>query len=306
MYYIVYGFLYLLSLLPMRVLYIFSDGLYLLLYYLIGYRKKVVMDNLMIVFPEKTKAEHVKIAKEFYLNFIDSFVEVIKLLSASDAFLQRRFTANTDALNELYKSGKACQIHLGHTFNWEWGQLVLKTLTPYKLMVVYMPITNAIFEKIFYKLRTRNGSIFLPSTSMKTAMLRYVGTQYLLGLVADQNPGKLQTAYWLDFFGKPTAFVSGPEKGARLSDLPVVFAYIEKPRRGYYNAVIEVATENAGKLPEGELTLKYAHYLEEVIRRNPSMWLWSHKRWKYDWDEQYEANWIGTGKPLSSDKEEIN
>jgi len=264
------------------------------------------MDNLMIVFPEKTKAEHVKIAKEFYLNFIDSFVEVIKLLSASDAFLQRRFTANTDALNELYKSGKACQIHLGHTFNWEWGQLVLKTLTPYKLMVVYMPITNAIFEKIFYKLRTRNGSIFLPSTSMKTAMLRYVGTQYLLGLVADQNPGKLQTAYWLDFFGKPTAFVSGPEKGARLSDLPVVFAYIEKPRRGYYNAVIEVATENAGKLPEGELTLKYAHYLEEVIRRNPSMWLWSHKRWKYDWDEQYEANWIGTGKPLSSDKEEIN
>ncbi len=292
MYYIVYALLYLLSLLPMRALYILADGIYILIYYVLGYRKKVVMSNLLIAFPEKTEAERIKIAKQFYLSFIDSLIETIKLMSASEKFLQKRFTANVDVINELYKTGKACQLHLGHTFNWEWGQLVLRPLTPYKLMVVYMPISNKIFDKIFYKLRTRSGSIFLPATDMKTAMLRHVDTQYLLGLVADQSPGKLTSAYWLNFFGRPTAFVSGPEKSARLIDLPVVFAYMEKPKRGHYRAVIELAAADASKLPEGELTLKYSHYLEEVIRRNPSMWLWSHRRWKHGWKDEYAANWI--------------
>ena len=293
MYYIVYGFLYVLSLLPMRALYIFSDCIYLLLYYVIRYRRDVVMSNLQIAFPQKTEAERVKIAKQFYLNFIDSFVEVIKLFSADDKFLKNRFTINTDVLNELYKQGKACQVHLGHTFNWEWGQLALSQLTAFKIMVVYMPISNPAFEKLFYKLRTRTGNIFLPATNMRAAMVPYNEKQYLLALVADQNPGNLNSAYWLDFFNKPTAFVSGPEKAARLKNLPVVFAYIEKPRRGYYHAVMELATADASSLPEGELTVRYVRYLENVIRRHPSMWLWSHRRWKHSWKEEYVQQWIG-------------
>ena len=286
----------------MRVLYILSDCFYLLIYYVLGYRKKVVMENLQIVFPEKTELERIKIAKQFYRNFIDSFIEVIKLLSASNSFLEKRFKiSNIEVLNNQYKSGKSCQIHLGHTFNWEWGQFVLQMLTPYKLIVVYMPITNSVFEKLFYKLRTRSGSIFLPATSMKSAMVHYKGTQYLLGLVADQSPGSIGSAYWLDFFGRPTAFVSGPEKGARLNSIPVVFAHIEKPRRGYYHAVIKLATTDAGKLPEKELTINYVRYLEEVIRNNPPMWLWSHRRWKHEWKKEYEETWIDT-KPSPSNK----
>jgi Kdo2-lipid IVA lauroyltransferase/acyltransferase len=300
MYYIVYALLYVLSLLPMRILYVLADGIYFLVYHVFRYRRKVVMDNLLIAFPEKTEAERIRIAKKFYLNFIDSFIEFIKLLSANDEFLKKRFTINIDVVNELYKTGKACQIHLGHTFNWEWGQLVLRTLTPYKLMVVYMPITNAVFDRLFYKLRTRNGSIFLPSTSMRSAMMPHNDTQYLLGLVTDQNPSNPKSAYWLNFFGKPTAFVTGPEKAARLKSLPVTFAYIEKPRRGYYNAVIELAAQDASQLPGGELTVKYARYLETVIRRNPSMWLWSHRRWKHDWENKYIDNWVDSEKPLQS------
>ncbi len=258
------------------------------------------MGNLEIAFPEKTEAERIHIAKQFYLNFIDSLIETIKLISADDEFLKKRFTINTVAINELYKTGKTCQIHLGHTFNWEWGQLVLHTLTPYKLMVVYSPITNKIFDKIFYKIRTRNGSIFLPSTSMRSAMVVHNDTQYLLGLVTDQSPSNPKAAYWLNFFGRPTAFVSGPEKAARLKDLSVAFAYMEKPKRGYYNAVIEIVTQDAGLLPEGELTFKYARYLEDVIRRNPSMWLWSHRRWKHGWKDVYLDTWIDTEKPLDS------
>jgi KDO2-lipid IV(A) lauroyltransferase len=300
MYYIVYALLYVLSLLPMRILYVLADGIYFLVYHVFRYRRKVVMANLLIAFPEKREAERIQIAKKFYLNFIDSFIEFIKLLSASDEFLKKRFTVNIDVVNELYKTGKACQIHLGHTFNWEWGQLVLHTLTPYKLMVVYMPITNAVFDRLFYKLRTRNGSIFLPSTNMRSAMIPHNETQYLLGLVTDQNPSNPKSAYWLNFFGKPTAFVTGPEKAARLKSLPVTFAYIEKPRRGYYNAVIELASQDASQLPPGELTVKYARYLETVIRRNPSMWLWSHRRWKHDWENTYIDNWVDTEKPLQA------
>ena len=292
MYYLFYGFLYLVSLLPMRILYFISDAIYGLVYYIIGYRKKVVMSNLAIAFPDKTVPQREKIAKKFYHNLIDSFIEVIKLVSANDAFLQKRFTADVTVLNDLYETGQSCQIHLGHTFNWEWGHLILAKLTKYKIMVVYMPITNAVMEKLFYKLRTRSGNVFLPATNMKDAMCPYRQTQYALGLVADQNPGNITAAYWCNFLGKPTPFVSGPEKGARASGMPVVFACIQKKRRGYYHATMKLATSDSSLLPEGELTLSYVRYLEEVIYRTPDMWLWSHRRWKHTWKPEYASQWI--------------
>src|ERR1700733_11954386 len=156
MYYLLYGLLYLVSLLPMRLLYLLSDGIYLFVYYVLKYRRDLVMGNLLLAFPEKTEAERIRIAKKLYHNFIDFFVEVIKLVSAGDAFLQKRFTADTGELGELYKTGKSCQLHLGHTFNWEWGHLVLTGLTKYQILVVYMPISNAALERLYYRLRTRN------------------------------------------------------------------------------------------------------------------------------------------------------
>jgi len=104
----------------MRILYIISDGIYGLIYYIIGYRKKVVMNNLLIAFPEKTESERIRIAKKFYRNFIDSFIEVIKLVSASDAFLQKRFSVNMEALDELYKTGKSCQLHTQYRYHVSW------------------------------------------------------------------------------------------------------------------------------------------------------------------------------------------
>src|SRR5262249_35057251 len=157
MYYLVYGSLYLISLLPMRVLYLLSDFLYVIIYYGIGYRRKVVMDNLRNAFPEKSETELILIAKKFYHNFIDSFVEVIKLISASESWLHKRFTVDAGVLDALHATGKSCQMHLGHTFNWEWGQIVMSKLTSFKILVVYMPIGNKVFERLFYHLRTRSG-----------------------------------------------------------------------------------------------------------------------------------------------------
>jgi Kdo2-lipid IVA lauroyltransferase/acyltransferase len=299
MYYILFGFFYMLSLLPMRILYIISDGIYGVVYYVIGYRKKVVMQNLEIAFPEKTNAERVKIAKAFYHNLLDSFMETIKLVTASRSFLEKRVTANWEVLDPLFKTGKSCQLHLGHTFNWEWGHHVLSNHTKYQVLVVYMPLSNALLEKLMYHLRVRHGNKFIAAGNMSKSMETFKDTQYLLGLVADQSPGNLNNAYWMNFFDRPTGFVSGPEKGARAGDLPVLFTSIIKPKRGYYQAYLEVACEDPSVLKEGELTLQYARYMEKVIRANPEMWLWSHRRWKHDWNQIYIKNWIGKDLPGS-------
>jgi KDO2-lipid IV(A) lauroyltransferase len=297
MYYLIYGLFYLLSLLPMRVLYFISDGIYLVVYYMIGYRKKVVMDNLEIAFPEKTNEERIKIAKAFYHNLLDSFIETIKLVSASSRFLEKRIKVNWEVLEPLYATGKSCQLHLGHTFNWEWCHQVMSANTKYQPLVVYMPLSNPAMEKLMYKLRVKHGTKFIPASNMSKFMETFKDTQYILGLVADQSPGNPDSAYWMNFFGRPTAFVPGPEKGARAGNLPVLFAYILKPKRGYYHAVLEVATEDPSTLKEGELTLRYAHFMEKVIRANPEMWLWSHRRWKRIWDPSYAKNWFGEGIP---------
>lgn len=295
MYYFTYGFLYLLSLLPMRVLYMLSDFIYGIIYYVIGYRRKVVMDNLRQAFPEKPEAELGVISKKFYHNFIDSFIEVIKLLSAGESWLRKRFTVDVQVLDEVYATGRSCQVHLGHTFNWEWGQIVLTHLTRYKVLVVYMPISNKVFEKLFYRIRTRSGNGFLPAPQVREAIIPYLSSQYLLALVADQSPGNMKTSYWIDFMGRPTPFASGPEKTARNGNLPVVFASIHKPRRGYYHGTMHLACMDAEGLPEGELTRKYVRYLESVIHDRPDMWLWSHRRWKHAWKSEYESMRIDEG-----------
>ena len=257
------------------------------------------MKNLEIAFREKSNAERVKIAKEFYHNLLDSFIETIKLVSASRRFLEKRVTANWEVLDNLFKTGKSCQLHLGHTFNWEWGHHVLSCHTKYQVLVVYMPLSNAVLEKLMYHLRVRHGNKFIAAGNMSKSKETFKDIRYLLGLVADQSPGNINNAYWMNFFGKPTGFVSGPEKGARAGNLPVLFTSIVKPKRGYYRAFLEVACEDPCALKEGELTLRYARYMEKVIRSNPEMWLWSHRRWKHSWNQAYAKNWIGENLPGS-------
>jgi KDO2-lipid IV(A) lauroyltransferase len=245
------------------------------------------MNNLLIAFPEKTEKERIAIAKKFYKNLMDMFIETIKMLSVSDKFLMKRIKGNWDVVNAIYPTGKSVQVHLGHNFNWEWGNTVFVKETPFKLLAVYMPIANKIFEKLFYKLRTRNGAIFLRATHMKEEFLPYRNSQYLLGLIADQNPGHPGNAWWFNFFGRPTPFLKGPAKAAIVNDTAVVFAFIHKPRRGYYEAVFKLAEENPASSTEEELTKKFVLYMEDVIRQYPESWLWSHRRWKWEWKEEY-------------------
>lgn len=287
MYYFVYGILYLISLLPLRILFLFSDLAYFIVYHAAGYRKKIVLDNLSIAFPEKTPQERKQIAKKFYRNFTDNFIETVKLVSAGKNFISRHYTGDMKLFYDLHKKGKKCQVHLGHNFNWEIANLAMAFYTPYTLLTVYMPINNKIIDRLFKKIRSRTGAVLLPATEMRTAMVPWRNKQFMLALVADQNPGVPSKGYWLNFFGRRTPFVTGPEKGARANDAAVVFVHFTKPKRGYYQIHSELAALDSRSLPEMEITKNYIEYLERVIRANPEMWLWSHRRWKHQWKPEY-------------------
>ena len=293
MYYVVYGLLYLLSLLPLWLLYGLSDAVAFFLYAVIRYRRGIVLANLETAFPEKTAAERLRIAKRFYCNFVDNFIETIKLLSASKAFLRKRLVMdNPELLDHFYDQGRKVQAHLGHMFNWELGNAAIPLFTRYPFLVAYMPVENKIFERLFLHLRSRTGSIPLPATKMQRAILPYRNSQYILALVADQSPGGPENSYWLNFFGQPTPFVRGPERGARIGDIPAIFVRFYKHRRGYYGVELITIAEHPGQLPEGELTRRYRSLLEAAIRQQPDGWLWSHKRWKFAWKPEYGPFWI--------------
>ncbi len=287
MYYLVYGFLYILSLLPLRVLFVFSDFIYFIIYYVVGYRKKIVLNNLSIAFPEKTEKEREQIAKQFYHNLTDTFIETIKLIGASRGFIQRHVTADYSIFEKLHAEGRSSQVHLGHNFNWEFVQHAFALYAKQPFLGVYMPMESKVFNRIFIKMRSRFGTILLPATDMRKAMIPWRNKEYILGLVADQNPGDPARAFWVNFFGRPTPFVTGPENGARLNNLVVVFCHITKAKRGHYIIHFQLAEENPLEQPKGALTKTYVHFLEKTIRANPEMWLWSHRRWKHGWKEEY-------------------
>jgi KDO2-lipid IV(A) lauroyltransferase len=239
------------------------------------------MGNLNIAFPEKSVEEHEEIAKQFYHNLIDTFMETIKFVSWKYEDAARRFEFNDAGLEAAYKCGKPIHVIGMHNFNWEFVNWILSKRSKYPFLAIYMPIVQKDFNKIIYEMRSRYGTILLPATNFKRSMIPWVGKQHVMASAADQSPGNPKNAFWVDFFGRETAFVTGPEKGARVNDAAVVFAHFYSVRRGYYKMDTTLYTEHALELPEGKLTHDYAKYIETCLRERPSNYLWSHRRWKH-------------------------
>ena len=287
MYYVVYGLLYVVSLLPLRVLYLFSDLAFFFVYRVKGYRKQLVMNNLLIAFPEKTEAERKQIAKDFYLNFTDTFIESIKMLSISKKNVVRRSDCEFEYINELIDKGNNIHIMAGHQFNWEFANIVYAMRLRIPFVGLYAPIGNKIFDRIFYKVRSRYGTILISTRDFIKKMHNVFTEQYILALAADQNPGNASNAYWLNFFGKPAPFVKGPGKGAVKNNTAVVYVGFEKVKRGHYAFhIVPIAANGSDHTPE-ELTILYKEALEKAIRKNPSNYLWTHRRWRHEWKEEY-------------------
>ncbi len=287
MYHIVYSIFWLFSLLPFRILYLFSDGIYLLIYYLFKYRRDLVLNNLLIAFPEKTDSERNKIAKQFYRNLIDTFVESIKFISISKKQIEKHATVDFELIHQLTEKGSNIHIMGGHQFNWEYGNALFAMNLKIPFVGIYMPIQNKYLEKIFFNFRSKYGTVLISATDFKTNAYDVFSKQYTLGLVADQNPGVPSNAYWMNFFGKPAPFISGPGKGAVKNNTAVVIVGFSKIKRGYYHFAPILITENGALFTPEQLTVSYKNELEKIIRKDPANYLWSHRRWKYDWKPEY-------------------
>ena len=283
-YILLYGF----SLIPLKGLYFISDVLAFLVYHWFGYRKQVVLSNLAIAFPEKSSKERTAIAKAFYRNFTDAMLESIKLISAGNALIDRMFVFDPALMKVFEGTEKNIQIHALHNFNWEIVNLGISKALKQPFLGVYQPIINPFFEDLFKKIRTRNGTILIPANDFKNNFIPHQGKQYILALVADQNPGNPAKAWWLNFFGKPAPFVMGPEKAARTRDTVVVFGTCYKIKRGLYTFSAQRITDDPASLEPGALTKLYIKYLEDRIRERPDNYLWSHRRWKHPFKPGYK------------------
>lgn len=293
MYYIIYGFLFLLSLLPFPVIYFLSDGIYFFIYYVFGYRKKIVLSNLRIAFPQKSDAELKRIRKKFYHNLADTFMEIIKLISMSEKTFDKRCKGDFSIIDELIKKGKNVQLHAGHQFNWEFGGLFMsKSIKTIPSYAIYMPLNNKAMEKLFLKFRQKYGTVFIKATEFKERRDEIFKERFALFLGADQNPGKPASAYWQNYFSKPAPFITGPEVGGIKNNTAIVFVRSKIIRRGHYVLECSLCTENAASTSHGEITNAFRDYLEKIIREEPDNYLWTHRRWKWDYKNEYKENWI--------------
>jgi KDO2-lipid IV(A) lauroyltransferase len=276
-FYIFFGINWIMTLLPLSVLYFFSDFIYLLLYYFPSYRRKVVATNLKNSFPAKTDEELKIIEKKFYRHLADLVVEIFKLTHMNKAQMMRRFTVtNIEILDKLLAEKRDTIAVLGHYNNWEW-MTILPNYTKYKAVSIYKPLQNKYFDKFLNNLRSKNEMVLTPMSSIIRELLndRKNNINTLSAFISDQIPARGDIKFWTTFLNQDTAVYLGAEKVASKYDMAIVYFHIQKIKRGYYNLNIELLFEHTAGLPE------YLKRLEEIINEKPEYWIWSHRRWKH-------------------------
>ena len=285
-YALIYSWVKIHALLPMRALYVLSDILYVLVYRIIRYRVKVVHKNLTNSFPEKSEAELLKLEREFYHHFADYIVETIKLAHISLEELQRRaYLRNPELVDQLMAEGHTCFILLmGHYGNWEWFSGSTSRFKDSRIYQIYRPLSNKAFDQLFIHLRTQFGSygIKKQDTVREVIQLKKDKTPCVVIFIADQTPSRNNLHYWTTFLNQDSAILTGPERLAKKLNLPVIFLDTKQVKRGYYTVDMKLLTDHPKDTPDNWITEQYARLMEKCILRNPAGWLWTHKRWKYN------------------------
>lgn len=280
-YYIITPFIFLLSLLPLSILYLFSRGVYFILFYVLKYRKKVVLENLHNSFPEKGEKEQQNIAKAFYKHLADLVVEIIKSFSISSKKLGKQFKVEDPSFFDEYIEKKQPVILLsGHTGNWEWTSLYFCLAFDIKAFGIYRPLSDKGFDKLFFNMRSRFSAIPIKMRDTYKIMLEAKDEASVFALIADQSPPP-EGATWLPFLHQETAFFNGPGKLAIKNNFPVVYLGVEKVKRGQYIIHLDKITDNPKEKEPDDIIKAFSKHLENDIREQPANWLWSHKRWKH-------------------------
>lgn len=280
---ITYPVIWIISRLPMRILYIFSDFFFFILYYIIGYRKKVVENNLKTAFPSKNKDEINKISKKFFKHFVDIIFESIKAFTISKKEIQKRYTyVNPELVNKYAKQGKSIALVGAHQANWEWAFAMTFHLD-INCYGAYKKIQNPYFEKVIKKSRTKFGFEGVPTTlfnkSISERNSQKLKTLYIL--LSDQSPQVRKTRYWANFLNTKVPVHTGAEVLAKKYDLVVINMNTTKVKRGYFKTEFELITDTPNDFEDFQITDKYLEITQKNIQKQPEYYLWSHNRFKH-------------------------
>jgi len=289
-YILLYPIMWLTSLLPLWWLYFYSSILFVIAYYIVGYRKKVVKDNLRLVFPEKTSAEINSIARSFYKHLCDIVFETIKTLTISEKEATRRYQfENLEVLDQLYKKDKSILMMCGHYASWEWVG-ILDHQNPYKGFAVYKKLVNPYFDRMVKKIRERFGAGLVANTKIASTLYRhhFKGVKTMSLILSDQSP-KLGAFKQRDtFMGIDVPVFTGTEELAKKLDFAALYLKVRKVKRGYYSVSFVVLAENPKEYEDYQITRLFLDEIEKQIHEAPEYYLWSHKRWKHRIMDKHE------------------
>jgi len=289
LYYFLFGIWFLLSLLPLRILYIFSDLLYLIICYIVRYRHRIIWKNLSKSFPEKQKEELRKIEKRFYRWFCDYIVETIKLMSMNSKQLKKRMVfTGTELIDHYTSDGRSCGIYLGHYGEWEWiTSLPLWIGKKAQCMQIYHPLESKRFDNLFKYVREKQGALCVPMAETLRRVVTYQQKKQpiVMGYISDQVPFWNNIHHWHNFLHHDTPVLTGSEKVMKAADQVVFYGDVSRIKRGYYRCEMRLLTDTPKAVPDYGITDMYFEELEKTICRDPSLYLWSHNRWKRTHEE---------------------
>lgn len=283
LYYFLVLILWLIALLPFKILYFISDILYLILFYVFKYRKSIVISNLHNSFPKKSSDEIKKLTKQYYKNLCDLIIEIVKLNTITRKQLLKRIRFNNyEIIDEYFDKEKSIIAAIGHCGNWEWVSMVMAMIGKYKVYGIVKPLNNKFFEKYLVRLRSKfNKDNLISFQETFREMIKNKNNLTIYIFAADQTPTKNEINYWSHFLNQETPVYLGTEKTAKYLDFVVLFMDIQRYKRGYYEVSISTITDKPKQTKEYEITEGHIHKLEEAIKKNPDNWLWSHRRWKH-------------------------
>lgn len=277
----IFALLKLLARLPLRVLYLFSDLAYFIVYYFVKYRRGVVRDNLTSAFPQKSIKEIIKIEKEFYRYLGDQIVESLKLLHMPDIELRKRVkVVNYSAVNEILEANRNAVVLMGHYNNWEWVQEITKYFIPSVFMVsIYHPLNDKTWDEIFKTMRSRWGAHIVPQKSAPRVLLSKANMPWVCGFIADGYNWQKHDNNWIEFLNHKTWFIYGPEEIGNKTGAEYFYLEMLRIKRGHYEIKFHpLKPENIDKpFPH---TRQFWLEFQKTIEKAPAYWLWSHKRWK--------------------------
>lgn len=279
-YFFISGFAHL----PLKIQYFFSDFIFLIVYYIVRYRRDVVKTNLEKSFPEKTEKERNKIAWKFYRHFCDYIIESVALIGMNANEITKRYKySNIELVNNLYDRGKGIILAIGHYNNWEW-YAGLQLHTKLQIVGIYKPLSNPYFNKLIISLREKFGGHAISITSSLKHMMEYHNQHILTitGFLTDQRPMAKYIEYWTTFLNQETPVLLGVEKIGKKLDYAILYGHTRKLKRGYYTTEFTLLCENPRETKDYEITEMHTRALEKTIREKPEYWLWSHRRWKHN------------------------